>query len=90
MRSCEALYDVLNQRYVKRRTEDGRVERMLRLAIGARSQLCTVNRGFKIVVITSSQEAYTRLDAPFLNRFEKQFLDPRDHPAVACARQAID
>merc|ERR1719174_2469798 len=44
----EALYDVLNQRYVRRRTATGETERMLRLAIGARSQLCQVAATFKI------------------------------------------
>eukprot|EP00930_Biecheleria_cincta_P001164 TRINITY_DN102330_c0_g1_i1.p1 TRINITY_DN102330_c0_g1~~TRINITY_DN102330_c0_g1_i1.p1 ORF type:complete len:2842 (-),score=483.01 TRINITY_DN102330_c0_g1_i1:146-7831(-) len=72
----EALYDVLNQRYVRRRSEDGRIERMLRLAIGARSQLCTVADTFKLVVLVDCHQAFNRLDVPFLNRFEKQLLEP--------------
>lgn len=48
----EALYDVLNQRYITRTSSStGKVKRMLRLAIGARSQLCPVAPGFRIVVI---------------------------------------
>jgi hypothetical protein len=40
----EALYDVLNQRYVfKTDPKTGKTRKMLRLAIGARSQLCNVN-----------------------------------------------
>lgn len=39
----EALYDVLNQRYVNKTDEKlGKTRRMLRLAIGTRSQLCPV------------------------------------------------
>lgn len=47
----EALYDVLNQRYVRRRTEEGDIELMLRLAIGARSQLCPMAESFKLLVL---------------------------------------
>ena len=47
----EALYDVLNQRYVRRRSEEGEVELMLRLAIGAKSQLCPVKESFKLLVL---------------------------------------
>jgi len=46
----ESLYDVLNQRYVVRSTA-GHVRRSLRLAIGARSQLCPVKDGFQLIVI---------------------------------------
>jgi len=48
----EALYDVLNQRYITRTSAgSGKVKRMLRLAVGARSQLCTVAPGFRVVVV---------------------------------------
>ena len=71
----EALYDVLNQRYLlKTNEETGQVRRMLRLAIGTRSQLCQVADTFKIVVVVEQQHAYTALDLPLLNRFEKQVL----------------
>lgn len=69
----ESLYDVLNQRYVTRTDPvTGKVRRMLRLAIGPRSQLCPVTDGFKIVVIVEQFHAYDNLDLPLLNRFEKQ------------------
>lgn len=75
----EALYDVLNQRYVLRtNSKTGLVSRMLRLAIGSRSQLCPVAESFKIIVIVEAQHAYDRLDLPLLNRFEKQLLTPMD------------
>jgi hypothetical protein len=45
----EALYDVLNQRYVTRKNpKTGKVTKMLRLAIGSRSQLCPVADSFKV------------------------------------------
>ena len=73
----EALYDVLNQRYlVKRDPRTGETRRLLRLAIGSRSQLCVCHDDFKVVVIVESQHAYERLDLPLLNRFEKQVLTP--------------
>eukprot|EP01062_Namystynia_karyoxenos_P054291 TRINITY_DN4457_c1_g1_i1.p1 TRINITY_DN4457_c1_g1~~TRINITY_DN4457_c1_g1_i1.p1 ORF type:complete len:3111 (+),score=983.00 TRINITY_DN4457_c1_g1_i1:397-9729(+) len=72
----ESLYDVLNQRYVTRVSmETGRPRKMLRLAIGARSQLCPVQEGFRIVVVAEAEHAYTNLDLPLLNRFEKQVLN---------------
>eukprot|EP01012_Entosiphon_sulcatum_P048333 TRINITY_DN6681_c0_g4_i1.p1 TRINITY_DN6681_c0_g4~~TRINITY_DN6681_c0_g4_i1.p1 ORF type:complete len:5149 (+),score=717.09 TRINITY_DN6681_c0_g4_i1:781-15447(+) len=73
----EALYDVLNQRYVLQSNEHtSTVQKMLRLAVGMRSQLCPVVEGFKVVVIVDQHDAYTRLDLPLLNRFEKQVLLP--------------
>ena len=46
----EALYDVLNQRYlVKRDPHTGAARRLLRLAIGSRSQLCMCHDDFKVV-----------------------------------------
>lgn len=75
----EALYDVLNQRYVINTDAATGVDvRMLRLAIGSRSQLCKVENGFKIVVIVEQDHAYRSLDLPLLNRFEKQVLCPTD------------
>ena len=73
----EALYDVLNQRYITRtNAQTGKTRRMLRLAIGARSQLCPVEPGFRVVVIAEQQHAYQNLDLPLLNRFEKQVQYP--------------
>ena len=74
----EALYDVLNQRYLFKKDQNGKIKKMLRLAIGSRSQLCQVQDGFKIVVIVEQDHAYRNLDLPLLNRFEKQVLCAED------------
>ena len=83
----EALYDVLNQRYISKKDKaSGRLRKMLRLAIGSRSQLCAVEKGFKIVVVVEQGHAYDNLDLPLLNRFEKQLLGatlPRPPPCSA-------
>lgn len=73
----ESLYDVLNQRYVTQRDFDtGTERRMLRLAMGSRSQLCPVKNGFKLIVVVNQAHAYEKLDLPLLNRFEKQIISP--------------
>ncbi len=60
-----ALYDVLNQRYISRTSQTtGKTKRMLRLAIGAKSQLCPVADGFRVVVIAEQAHAYANLDLP--------------------------
>ena len=69
----EALYDVLNQRYIYNNGV-----KMLRLAIGSKSQMCPVMDGFKIIAIIEKEHAYNDLDLPLLNRFEKQILDLSD------------
>jgi hypothetical protein len=75
----ESLYDILNQRYVSRTDiETGKEQKLLRLALGPRSQLCPVSEGFKLIVIVDQQQAYDTLDLPLLNRFEKQVLNPED------------
>jgi hypothetical protein len=74
----EALYDVLNQRYLFKKDASGVTRRMLRLAIGSRSQLCNVADTFKIVVIIEEDHAYNNLDLPLLNRFEKQLFCAKD------------
>jgi hypothetical protein len=90
----EALYDVLNQRYLVRTdSTTGKEVRMLRLAIGSRSQLCPVSDGFKVVVLAEAEHAYRTLDLPLLNRFEKQELAASDllgpaHRRVATALTA--
>ena len=75
----EALYDVLNQRYlIKHDQATGKSVRLLRLAIGSRSSLCHVEPGFRIIVIAEKDYAYRELDLPLLNRFEKQILTPSE------------
>ena len=85
----EALYDVLNQRYISKKDKaSGRLRKMLRLAIGSRSQLCAVEKGFKIVVVVEQGHAYDNLDLPLLNRFEKQLLGATLPPPAALLRLA--
>ena len=75
----EALYDVLNQRYLmKKDNATGKVQRLLRLAIGSRSSLCPVKEGFRIIVIAEQEYAYRELDLPLLNRFEKQIMSSNE------------
>lgn len=57
--------------------------RMLRLAVGGQSQLCEVANNFKVVVIVEDSER-KRLDLPFLNRFERQLVRPRDVLSKRC------
>jgi len=65
----EALYDVLNQRYLSKTDPVTGVQAsFLRLAIGTRSQLCPVAPGFRIVVVTEQDHAYGHLDLALLNR----------------------
>ena len=45
-----------------------------RLAVGAQSRLCEVNPKFRCVVVVDCDTAYQKLDAPLLNRFEKQVI----------------
>jgi len=52
-------YDVLNQRYIFKLDKANRMRRLLRLAIGQRSQLCPVEAGFRLVVVVESEHAYT-------------------------------
>jgi len=49
-----------------------------RLAIGAQSRFCEVHDKFRCIVVVDSEQAYTKLDAPLLNRFEKQVLSRRE------------
>ena len=66
----EALYDVLNQRFLYKTDQaTGKIEKRLRLAIGARSDLCFVADGFRIIVVVEQDHAYNDLDLPLLNRF---------------------
>lgn len=86
----ESLYDVLNQRYVTQRDfETGEEKRMLRLAMGSRSQLCPVKKGFKLIVVVNQAHAYERLDLPLLNRFEKQILSPENALQSEKARKVL-
>ncbi|KAK3276973.1 hypothetical protein CYMTET_14987 [Cymbomonas tetramitiformis] len=67
----ESLYDMLNQSYSRRFAH-----MYCRLAFGGQSRLCAVHPAFRCVVVASADQAYTRLPAPFLNRFEKQAFVP--------------
>jgi hypothetical protein len=83
----ESLYDLLNQRYVKQRDPVTKEEiRLLRLAMGSKSQLCPVHDNFKLIVVVQQSHAYESLDLPLLNRFEKQVLAPKD---LLCSEDAL-
>eukprot|EP01052_Picozoa_sp_SAG31_P062863 SAG31_NODE_21823_length_540_cov_0.671202_1_plen_177_part_01 len=55
-------------------SKTGVKKRMLRLAIGSRSQLCFAEDSFKLIAVVEQNHAYDSLDLPLLNRFEKQIL----------------
>eukprot|EP01083_Nonionella_stella_P310494 1103256_1 len=69
----ESLYDMLNQRYVFRKTDN---KMYCRIALGSNSQTCFVDANFKCIVITSKASAHSDNGTPiaFLNRFEKQLV----------------
>jgi len=69
----ESLYDMLNQQYTSYLDTT-----YCRLAIGAQSRFCEVHDAFRCIVVVDSEQAYTKLDAPLLNRFEKQVLSRRE------------
>ena len=71
---------------MKTHPETGEIRKMLRLAIGTRSQLCQVADGFKVIVVVEQRHAYDKLDLPLLNRFEKQLLCAEQ---VASAQQQL-
>ena len=60
----EALYDVLNQAFVRRETggPEGSVQKFLRLAIGKRSQLCPVHDRFRIIAVAEQEHARQTAD----------------------------
>ena len=70
----EALYDVLNQRFLKRTDQQtGETALFLRLAIGTRSQLCVVKEGFRVIVVAEADHAYQNLVSSALaHRQQKQ------------------
>ena len=78
----EALYDVLNQRYLVRHNEKtGAIQRMLRLAVGTRSQLCPVGDGFKVVLIVEQVRGVRALVFEYLNHFTSPcFSNHRNMP----------
>lgn len=60
------------------KTSAGVETRMLRVAVGMRSALCSVHDDFKLICIVEARHAYEKLDLPLLNRFEKQLLNAMD------------
>jgi MoxR-like ATPase len=69
----ESMYDLLNQHY----TSVGDTL-WVRLAFGTHSRLCPIDPKFRVVVVVEKTDAYTKLAAPLLNRFEKQVMERRD------------
>ena len=69
----ESLYDVLNQAFITMGSE-----KLLRIAVGKRSQPCPVHDDFRIIAVAEQDHAYQQLDLPLLNRLEKQLLRHSD------------
>ena len=69
----ESMYDLLNQHYT---TVGGQL--WVRLAFGTHSRLCPIDPNFRVIVVVEKQDAYTKLAAPLLNRFEKQVMERKD------------
>jgi len=65
----ESLYDLLNQHYMEYAGQ-----RYVRLAHGTHSKQCPIHKMFRVIVIVTTEQAYTRLAPPLLNRFEKQLF----------------
>eukprot|EP00397_Hematodinium_sp_SG-2012_P000023 GEMP01000023.1.p1 GENE.GEMP01000023.1~~GEMP01000023.1.p1 ORF type:complete len:4845 (-),score=1374.35 GEMP01000023.1:551-15064(-) len=65
----ESLYDLLNQHYMEYAGQ-----RYVRLAHGTHSKQCPIHKLFRVIVIVSTDQAYTQLAPPLLNRFEKQLF----------------
>ena len=69
----ESMYDLLNQHYT---SVGGQL--WVRLAFGTHSRLCPIDPKFRVIVVVEKDDAYTRLAAPLLNRFEKQVMERKD------------
>ena len=74
----DSLYDVLNQRYVN---VDG--QKFCKICMGGEFMQCQIHHTFRCIVVQSRNEAHHLSSNPddftpvaFLNRFEKQYLDP--------------
>eukprot|EP01084_Bolivina_argentea_P280910 480502_1 len=75
----DSLYDVLNQRYLN---VDG--QKFCRICIGGESIRCQIHQTFRCIVVAPRHEAHHLtsntgdfIPVAFLNRFEKQYLDPK-------------
>eukprot|EP00002_Diphylleia_rotans_P005631 TRINITY_DN1481_c0_g1_i1.p1 TRINITY_DN1481_c0_g1~~TRINITY_DN1481_c0_g1_i1.p1 ORF type:complete len:3786 (+),score=600.23 TRINITY_DN1481_c0_g1_i1:52-11409(+) len=82
----ELLYDLLNQHYV-----DLGSKRVCHIPIGLFSNdMYVIHDEFKCIIIATSEEAYCNpprgLPAPFLNRFEKQYLTIEEELNDECNR----
>jgi len=69
----ESLYDLLNQHYMEYAGQ-----RYVRIAHGSKAKQCPIHKQFRVIVITEISDAYFRLAAPLLNRFEKQIFLRKD------------
>jgi hypothetical protein len=69
----ESLYDLLNQHYMEYAGQ-----RYVRIAHGSKAKQCPIHRLFRVIVVTEMYDAYYRLAAPLLNRFEKQIFLRKD------------
>ena len=68
-----SLYDLFNQNFSKSRAD----RKFCRIALGAQfNPRCFVHEDFKaIVFIDQDDESLKTVDAPFLNRFEKHYIE---------------
>eukprot|EP00929_Paragymnodinium_shiwhaense_P043162 TRINITY_DN22233_c0_g2_i1.p1 TRINITY_DN22233_c0_g2~~TRINITY_DN22233_c0_g2_i1.p1 ORF type:complete len:3205 (-),score=983.73 TRINITY_DN22233_c0_g2_i1:80-9475(-) len=69
----ESLYDLLNQHYM-----EFAGQRYVRIAHGSMSKQCPIHKLFRIIVVVEEHDAYYKLPAPLLNRFEKQVFRRQD------------
>eukprot|EP00927_Polykrikos_kofoidii_P010323 TRINITY_DN14364_c0_g1_i2.p1 TRINITY_DN14364_c0_g1~~TRINITY_DN14364_c0_g1_i2.p1 ORF type:complete len:2263 (-),score=477.65 TRINITY_DN14364_c0_g1_i2:108-6365(-) len=69
----ESLYDLLNQHYMEYAGQ-----RYVRIAHGSMSKQCPIHAKFRVIVVVEEHDAYHRLAAPLLNRFEKQVFHRAD------------
>ena len=74
----DSLYDMLNQRYLNVDNQ-----KFCKICIGGESISCQIHHTFRCIVVQSRDEAHHESNntddwtpVAFLNRFEKQYLDP--------------
>ena len=73
-----SLYDMLNRNYMVIKESDKQEKQYCRIAYGPYSNpMCIVHEHFKCVVVVGDTDV-TKIDPPFLNRFEKQFISIND------------
>ena len=73
-----SLYDMLNRNYMIMKENEKSVKQYCRIAYGPYSNpMCIVHENFKCVVVVDEKNI-AKMESPFLNRFEKQFISMHD------------